>query len=182
MARKLKVFRTSVGFRDAYVAAPSQAAALRAWGTEKNLFARGGAELVTDAHLTAEALSKPGEVVYRTRGGLTEQVAALGEMPGRAVRKSDAATSDTGTKPHSKPGKRKRPRPSRAKLEAAEQAMAELDDARARAETALREREQTLAAERAEMERRFAEERDTLRSREQKAKAAYQKALKAWEP
>ena len=34
MARtgRLKVFRTSIGFHDAYVAAPSRKAALEAWG------------------------------------------------------------------------------------------------------------------------------------------------------
>ena len=41
MTRKLKVFRTPIGFHDAYVAAPSQKAALQAWGTDTDLFARG---------------------------------------------------------------------------------------------------------------------------------------------
>lgn len=30
--QKLKVYRTPIGFHDAYVAAPSQKAALKAWG------------------------------------------------------------------------------------------------------------------------------------------------------
>lgn len=34
--RKLKVYRTPIGFHDAYVAAPSQKAALEAWGVETN--------------------------------------------------------------------------------------------------------------------------------------------------
>lgn len=46
-ARKLKVFRTSIGFHDAYVSAPSRKAALEAWGAGKDLFAIGSAELVT---------------------------------------------------------------------------------------------------------------------------------------
>ena len=50
----LKVYRTPIGFHDAYVAAPSQKAALQAWGSDANLFARGVAELVTDPALTAE--------------------------------------------------------------------------------------------------------------------------------
>jgi hypothetical protein len=43
-ASKLKVYRTAAGFHDAYVAAPSQKAALAAWGSDHDLFARGGAE------------------------------------------------------------------------------------------------------------------------------------------
>ena len=35
---KLKVFRTAIGFHDAYVASPSRAAALRAWGADTDLF------------------------------------------------------------------------------------------------------------------------------------------------
>lgn len=34
MARKLKVFCTPIGFHDAYVAAPSQKAALEVWDTD----------------------------------------------------------------------------------------------------------------------------------------------------
>ena len=46
--QKLKVFVTSIGFHDAYVAAPSQKAALEAWGADSNIFAQGIAEQVTD--------------------------------------------------------------------------------------------------------------------------------------
>ena len=59
----LKVYRTTTGFHDAYVAAPSQKAALEAWGTDKNLFARGVAEQVTDPKLTAEPLAAPGTLM-----------------------------------------------------------------------------------------------------------------------
>ena len=41
--RKLKVFQAQFGFYDTIVAAPSQAAALRAWGVNQNLFASGEA-------------------------------------------------------------------------------------------------------------------------------------------
>jgi hypothetical protein len=75
---KLKVYRTAIGFYDAYVAAPSQKAALEAWGSEHNLFARGVAELVTDPALTKVPLASPGEVVKRLRGSAAEQIAARG--------------------------------------------------------------------------------------------------------
>ena len=67
MPRKLKVFRTPIGFHDAYVAAPSRKAALEAWGAGGNLFARGTAEEVTDPKLTAEPLRHPGEVIRVSR-------------------------------------------------------------------------------------------------------------------
>lgn len=40
MARgsRLKVYRTPIGFHDTYVAAPSQKAALAAWGSGHDLF------------------------------------------------------------------------------------------------------------------------------------------------
>ncbi len=54
-ARKLKVFQAQMGFYDTVVAASSQAAALRAWGTRQNLFASGDAALTTEASAVAAA-------------------------------------------------------------------------------------------------------------------------------
>jgi hypothetical protein len=70
MARspKLKVFCTPVGFHNALVAAPSQKAALKAWGTTTDLFAAGRASVVEDPELQALALARPGEVVKHSRG------------------------------------------------------------------------------------------------------------------
>lgn len=76
MARKLKVFRTPIGFHDAYVAAPSRKAALQAWGADADLFARGMAEEVTDATLMKEPLTHPGQVVRKIRGTMDEHMAA----------------------------------------------------------------------------------------------------------
>lgn len=64
---KLKVYRTPAGFHDAYVAATSQKAALAAWGSDANLFARGIAEEVTDPALMAAPLDHPGEVIRVAR-------------------------------------------------------------------------------------------------------------------
>jgi hypothetical protein len=80
MPRKLKVFRTMTGFHDAYVAAPSRAAALRAWGASTDLFAMDAAEEVTDPKLMEEPLSKPGEVIRQSRGSDAEHVAAAGPV------------------------------------------------------------------------------------------------------
>jgi len=77
MPRPLKVFRTAIGFHDAYVAAPTMKAALAAWGAERNLFASGRAERVTDPKLTKAALADPGKVIKVLRGTAAEQYAAL---------------------------------------------------------------------------------------------------------
>jgi hypothetical protein len=76
--KKLKVFRTPIGFHDAYVAAPSMKAALEAWGSSTNLFSQGAAELVTDPKLTKAPLARPGEVVRVPRGSEGEHFKALG--------------------------------------------------------------------------------------------------------
>lgn len=68
MPAKLKVFRTMTGFHDAYVAAPSRAAALRGWGATTDLFAMDAAEQVTDEKLMAQPLANPGQVTERLRG------------------------------------------------------------------------------------------------------------------
>ena len=64
--RKLKVFQAPFGFFDTVVAAPSQAAALRAWGTQRNLFATGHARVATDEAAIAAALEHPGDSADRT--------------------------------------------------------------------------------------------------------------------
>ena len=86
-ARKqaLKVFKTPIGFHDAYVAAPSRKAALEAWGAGTDLFSAGIAEPVSSAGEAAKAaLAKPGEVV-RVGGVGGEFEGALGRGGGLFV-------------------------------------------------------------------------------------------------
>lgn len=169
---KLKVYRTPIGFHDAYVAAPSMKAALRAWGTEKNLFMRGAAELVTDPKLTKEPLASPGEVIKRPRGSAAEHRKAAGSAKRPA--------GDPKSTPERKPAKRK-PLPDRKPLETAEQALsaareeydrdlADIDDQLA----ALQEKRRKLArAQKTDIDR-LEKERSTK-------EAAYRRALDKWE-
>jgi hypothetical protein len=168
MARKLKVFRTAAGFNDAYVAAPSQKAALAAWGADVDLFARGIAEPVTDPKLTAEPLENPGTVVMRSRGGLSEQLKAVGPRKRSAAKAAPAKA--VPAKPRGKP-------PSRARLDKAEAALAQARDRHA---AALRE----LEAERAEVDARIAalknrqqRELEKLKGRRREAEETYRAAL-----
>src|SRR5246127_2928279 len=68
MARKLKTFRTSLGFYDLAIAAPSMKAALEAWGAGSNLFHQGVAKETDDPDVVAATMSKPGVVLKRPAG------------------------------------------------------------------------------------------------------------------
>lgn len=174
MPAKLKVFRTAVGFRDAYVAVPSKAAALRAWGTDKDLFARGAAELVTDPSLTEAPLGRPGEVIHVTRGSVEEQIAALGPLPkGHEAKPVSRKVAES---------RKSRSKPSRSKLDAAERALADHEKEHEQAEARMRERERALKKQREEMQAQHEKDVERLKAAEAKARSAYQDALRAWEP
>ena len=173
---KLRVFRTPIGFHDAYVAAPSQKAAIEAWGTGKDVFARGEAEIVTDPALTAEPLARPGQIVKRLRGTAAEQIAALGaeEEPTHARSKAKAKVGPA------KPAPKPKPRPSRAALEEAEAALAEAEARQAEALRRVAERAAALERERKALEREQREERERLEARREKAEAEYEEAMRRW--
>lgn len=165
MARALKVFRTAAGFHDAYVAAPSRKAALAAWGADVDLFARGVAEEVTDPKLTAAPLERPGEVVMVSRGGLADQLKALGPRRAKAARP---------------PAVRKRRPPSRAGLDRAEAALARAEARMAAEKEALEAEQARLQAEIDALTARHQRERARLRQRRKEAEAAYRDALGDW--
>jgi hypothetical protein len=169
---KLKVYRTPIGFHDAYVAAPSMKAALAAWGTTKNLFSRGAAEIVTDAKLTKEPLARPGEVIKRARGSVAEHRKAAGSGE-KAVGKGKPAAE-------SKPVKRP-PRPDRKPLEKAEQALSAARQRHERARADIDRRLDALQAKRRELvETQESEIADLEKEREER-EAAYHRALDKWE-
>lgn len=195
MPRALKVFRLPIGFHDAYVAAPTQKAAIEAWGSDKDVFQRGQAELVTDPELTREPLESPGKVIKRLRGTAAEQIAALGETPAPAPRRKSGSSSDARPGPRLAPGNdndrparkakpkpppKPKPRPSREKLDKAEQALAEVEARHEAALKVLREREAALAREREALETKQDAERERLEERREKAETAYEEAMRRW--
>jgi hypothetical protein len=103
-----------MGFYDALVAAPSQKAALKAWGTTTDLFAAGRASVVEDPELQKLALARPGEVVKRSRG---DEEAILGqiEREGRGKARQDRATPERSRRPS-----KAAPAPDRTELDQAE--------------------------------------------------------------
>ena len=178
--RALKVYRTPIGFYDAYVAAPSQKAALAAWGTAKNLFAREAAELVTDPALTAAPLAQPGEVIRLARGSAADHVKALGPIPQASKPKQRA--------PDAKPAHARKPapradRPPKPSDEALILAQAALERSQSRGLERLRditERERVLAVERARIEAELASEIERREAELRRAKAEHIAALAQW--
>ena len=169
--KKLKVFRTPIGFHDAYVAAPSQKAAREAWGSDSNLFAAGVAEAVTDPALTKEPLERPGEVVRRLRGSADEQVAALGA--GR--KKQGGSRIKSGmTK------KRRGPRPSSAAVEKAEAALERAEARHRAALDKLKAEAQALDKKRRELERSQRGERQRLSQAVDEARERHRAAMAQW--
>jgi len=176
--RALKVFRTAIGFHDAYVAAPSRKAALAAWGTDKDLFARKAAEQVTDPALTKEPLAHPGEVIRVVRGSAAEHVKALGKIErpkARANPKPEPARPARPARP------RRPPKPTRELVKLAEDSLRAADE-RGRARLAeLAAREKALAAERKRIERELATDLQRHEARLRRAEQAYAGELAAWE-
>ena len=176
MPRKLKVFRTPIGFHDAYVATPTKKAALEAWGTDANLFARGTAEEVTDPKLTAAPLERPGEVIRVSRGDLSAQLKALGP------RKKPVAKGKTAQRPKSngRPARR-RPPPKRDKVDAAEAALEQARRRHAKEAQALRKQREEVERKLDALTARQDKETARLERAREKARAAYREALEKWD-
>lgn len=166
MARALKVFRTPIGFHDAYVAAPTQKAALEAWGSERDLFARGIAERVDDPALTKAPLAHPGDVIRVLRQSPDEPPASRKRSPDRT----------TAEKKPRKP----RPRPSRATLDRAEAALETLKREQQEEREALASEEAALAKHRRALEAKQMRAIASLETKVERAEATYRRALDRW--
>lgn len=68
MMPRLKVFQAHLGFYDAIVAAPSQKAAIAAWGAPQAEFRKGFATVTDDPDAVKAALAQPGVVLRRPFG------------------------------------------------------------------------------------------------------------------
>ena len=174
--QKLKVFRTPIGFHDAYVAAPSQKAALEAWGADGNLFAQGIAEQVDDPKLMEEPLADPGKVIKRVRGSTDEHFAALDRTerkakPSRKPRKVRELRSGSQSRSRGRAGtsstlrsmRSRRPRRSSAR------SLRELD-----------EKIRALERKRRDLQRKHEAERDELSGKRDRARSAYDRAMEDW--
>lgn len=161
MAKKLKVYRTAAGFHDAYVAAASRAAALRAWGAERDLFALGAAEEVSDTKLAKAPLAKPGEVI---------KVARVDNGEDSKHRRKDAKAS-------AKPDK---PRPKRTPLDRAEARLAAIEADFGAKRAQIDAKEAALAEERRKLVAAEDKARDKAQAEVDEARNTYDAALDAW--
>jgi hypothetical protein len=173
--RPLKVYRTSIGFHDAYVAATSRKAALEAWGADNDLFGIGAAEVVEDPDLTAEPLAKPGTVIRRLRASPEEHLAAAGPSKSRPQAPAE--------RPRREPRAARRkptPPPKRTALDKAEAALAAFEQQAAADLAELRQKEEALHRQRIALEQRRRAEAAKLEKRVASARTRYEQAMEVW--
>ena len=173
--QKLKVYRTPIGFHDAFVAAPSQKAALEAWGADTNLFGRGIAEQVTDAKLTRVPLENPGQVVKVLRGTAAEQLAALEAQEPRKRRKAQEPEIV------SKRPKKRVPKPSRARVTKAQEAVERLEERQEAEISKVEDQMEVLELKLRDLKRRHESERDRARQRLDDERSEYEEAIRRYE-
>ena len=172
-ARKLKVFQAQFGFYDTVVAASSQAAALRAWGTHQNLFASGEATVTTDEAAITAALQHPETPLRRAVGSndaFQLEPASLPKVPDAPKR--PVAKPAAKAKPALPP----KPPADRTALDAAEAALRQLDEARKREEADLRRRQDALDAEKSTAQAAYVEGRKAATAAVVAARKAYRSA------
>lgn len=174
--QRLKVFRTPIGFHDAFVAAPSQKAALEAWGVDANIFAQGLAEEVTDPKLIEEPLANPGKVFKKVRGSADDHFAELDRAPSRKKKAAEDAKIV-----ELKPRTKAKPKPSRDDLDAAEQALEKAEKKQRKELRKLDEKKEALERDRRDLQRRHEADRDKLTERCHSARIAFERAMRAWE-
>jgi colicin import membrane protein len=201
MARKLKIYQTSIGFYDLVIAAPSMKAALEAWGANSNLFHQGFAREIDDGDTVAAALEKPGVILKRpvgTGGPFTEHPDLPDDLPRGNAEKPPAthlkARPAKGVDDHAArkaalafEQERQRRENERRKVEAAEarqrarreramdKAQAAIDAAERQHEelaSAIDERRRALEAEAKDEDDRWTEQRSRLKAALERAKSS----------
>ncbi|TDR85317.1 hypothetical protein [Enterovirga rhinocerotis] len=158
---KLKVFQATIGFYDTVVAVPSQAAALRAWGTSQNLFKDKTARPSEDEQATKAALSKPGAVLRRPIGtkaafGIDAGLPEIPDLP-----------------PPTKKTTKKRKSPDRKALDQAEAELGRIEERGRTERAAFETRRQELDAEEAHAEERLRKAVDKARDRIARERQAF---------
>jgi len=172
--RKLKVFQAQFGFYDTVVAAPSRAAALRAWGTRQDLFASGEATVSTDESAIAAAVANP-EIPLRRAVGSKDAFAleptslpAVPDAPKKPVKPK--ANAKASASPPAKPPA------DRSKLDAAERALSKLDNQRKQEEAEFRRQAEALEDQRMAAQSAYVAARKAATAEVVAARTAYRNA------
>jgi hypothetical protein len=170
--RKLKVFQAQFGFYDSVVAAASQAAALRAWGTHQNLFASGEATVTTDKSAVAAAIAHPETPLRRAVGTREAFVLEPTGLPSVPDAPKKVASKP---KPKTKSPSPIKPPADRSKLDAAEAALRALDQRRKGEEADFAKQEQDLLARREAAQSAYVKSRKAASAQVVEARTAYRK-------
>lgn len=171
--RKLKVFQAQFGFYDTVVAASSQAAALRAWGTRQDLFAMGAAQVTTEEAAVAAALAQPETPLRRAVGSTDDFALHPTSLP---------TPPDIPKPPAAKPTPKPRPvaparaAPDRTRLDDAEKALQILDARRLHDEAKLRREETALAERKQALQVGYVQDRRAAEAQVEEARRAYEAA------
>ena len=172
--RKLKVFQAPFGFHELVVAAPSQAAALRAWGTHQNLFAEGLAKVATDDAAIAAALKHPETPLRRAIGSndpFEPKAISLPDLPDAGPRRDYQNRSSAAKKTKPAP-----PPPDRSGLDAAERDLQHLEGQRRREEERFSRRWDELHREQEAARKQYARDKDSADKAVRAARKAFQRA------
>jgi hypothetical protein len=171
--RKLKVFQAQFGFYDTVVAAPSRAAALRAWGTRQDLFASGDATEITDENAIAAATAHPQTPLRRAVGSADPfllEPTSLPNVPDAPKRPQGKAAATPKAAAHAK-------KPAdRSKLDAAERGLRSLDARRKGEEADFRREEDELQARQSAAQAAYVAARKSATEEVADARTAYRKA------
>jgi hypothetical protein len=154
------------------VAASSQAAALRAWGTHQNLFADGQAHVTTDEAAVKAALAHPETPLRRAIGSNDGFELNPMSLPKISDAPKKAASSPAKSKPKAPP----KPPADRSKLNATEAELRTLDEDRKREEAELRLRRDELDAEIAAAQDAYVRHRRAVTAAIVEARKAYRRA------
>ena len=170
--RELKVFQTSSGFTDSVIAAPSKAAALRAWGSHQDLFAQGFAKPATDEAAIKAALAHPETPLFRAVGSddpFEIRARSLPKIP-------DLPKTRTTAPAHQVKARKEEPAPDQSALNLAEAALKRLNEARAQEEAEFSRRWDALHRQQDEARRNHLQARKQAEAAVADAKAAYRRA------
>ncbi len=168
-SRKLKVFQAQIGFYDTVVAAPSQAAALRAWGVHQNLFASGEALVATDAAAVEVATANP-EVTLRRPVG-SKQAFSLNPTGLPAI-----PDLPKKLRPQAKPVSRRQPAADRSRLNEAEANLRNLEERRKTEEGEFRQQQEELERQQKAAQATYVKNRKRANELVETERAAYRKA------
>jgi flagellar motility protein MotE (MotC chaperone) len=163
------LFHSQIGFYDTIVAAPSRAAALRAWGVHQDLFANGAAHVATDATIIEAAIAHP-EIPLRRAVGSTEafslEPAGLPRVPDRPKK----------SKPEANPAVRQQPAADRSKLDKAEAELRNLEERRKAEEAEFRRQHKELERRQEAAQGAYVRDKKRAHALIQTKRGAYRKA------